>query len=311
MKLKIFDTKKGAKGDLQLPAQFNEPVRQDLIHRVVLSLQAGSRQPYGTDPDAGMRYSAKLSRRRRNYRGSYGKGISRVPRKILNRRGSQMYMVGALAPGTVGGRRAHPPKASKVWDQKVNRKENRKAIRSALAAVIDKTLVTQRGHKLPAEYPFIIDDSFETLAKTKDVMQALLLLGFEAELARSSFTTVRAGKGKLRGRKSKRAVSLLLVTGDDDVALLDGAANIPGVTVVPVRSLNVEVLAPGTHAGRATLFTQHALKVMQDEQLFLDGEAPAEKTVKPAAKKEEKVEKTEKKPAVKAAAKPAAKPAKK
>ena len=48
------------------------------------------------------------------------------------RRGTQFMWVGALAPGTVGGRKAHPPKASKIWNLKINKKERAKAIRSAL-----------------------------------------------------------------------------------------------------------------------------------------------------------------------------------
>ncbi len=310
MKLPIIDAKKAKKGDLELPKQFSEPVRRDLIQRAVFSLQAAARQPYGADPDAGMRVSAKLSRRRRNYRGSYGQGISRVPRKVLNRRGIRMYYVGALAPGTVGGRRAHPPKAEKVWAQKINKRENRKAIRSALAAVMDKTVVAQRGHKLPAEYPFILDNSFESIAKTKDAIGALLGLGFADELARAETKTVRAGKAKMRGRKTKRATSLLLVVGDEGAKLAVSAANIPGVTIVPVRSLNAELLAPGTHPGRATLFTEQAMTILKEESLFADKPATsvAAKPVKPISSKKEKAvkaaetaEKTGSKPAKNAA----------
>ncbi len=270
MKLPILDEKKAKTGELALPAQFREPVRDDLIRRAVHALQAAARQPYGADPDAGKRSSAKLSRRRRNYRGSYGQGISRVPRKVLNRRGTRMYYVGAFAPGTVGGRRAHPPKAGKEWAQKVNKKENRKAIRSALAAVMDASLVTKRGHKLPDHYPFLIDDSFERLTRTKHVEQALVALGFADELARALPTTLRAGKAKMRGRKTRRATSLLLVTGDADASLLRAAQNVAGVDAVPVGSLNAELLAPGTHPGRATLFTRNAVAMMAERRLFLE-----------------------------------------
>lgn len=270
MKLTIYDAKKAKKGDCSLPKQFQEDVRVDLIQRAVRALQANARQSYGADPEAGKRASAELSRRRRKYRGSYGQGISRVPRKILTRRGTRMYMVGAFAPGTVGGRRAHPPKSMKSWIQKVNVRENRKAIRSALAAVVDGKLVRARGHKVPDEYPFVLDSSFEKLAKTADVVNALETLGLNDELARAEPTKVRAGKATYRGRRTKRATSLLLVTSEP-CALMKGAGSIPGVEVVPIRSLNASLLAPGTHPGRATLFTDAALKVMESENLFLDG----------------------------------------
>ncbi|MBR9692376.1 50S ribosomal protein L4 [Candidatus Woesearchaeota archaeon] len=270
MKVAVLDMKNARKGEVELPRQFAEPVREDLIKRAVHSIQAAARQPYGADPEAGKRSSAELSRRRRKYRGSYGAGISRVPRKILSRRGTRMYWVGAFAPGTVGGRRAHPPKASKIWDQKVNKRENQKAIRCALSATIDPAIVKERGHKIPASYPFILDSSFEKLEKTADVKKALLALGFKDELARADKTTVRAGKGKMRGRKTKRPMSLLIVTGKQDVALKKAASNIAGVDIADVAELNAEMLAPGTHPGRATLYTAEAIKIMNEEKLFLD-----------------------------------------
>lgn len=289
MKVPILDTKKAKKGERSLPKQFEEEFRPDLIQRAVLSLQAGARQPYGADPEAGKRSSAELSRRRRKYRGSYGQGISRVPRKILSRRGNRIYYVGAFAPGTVGGRRAHPPKAEKNWVQKVNTRENRKAIRSALGAVMDREIVIKRGHKIPSEYPFILDNSFEKFNKTKDVEEALRGIGFGEELARAEETKVRGGKSKMRGRKRKRSTSLLIVIGanktntkDSDSNsnlkseknLLIAAKNIPGVDVVTVNSLNAELLAPGTHPGRATLFTESAMDAFE-QGLFTDKRAPA------------------------------------
>ena len=115
---------KTEKGTKDLPIQFHEQVRTDLIQRAVLSLQAEGRQAYGTKPGAGTRQVSEISRRRRDYKGTYGIGISRVPRKIMSRNGTRMNWVGAIAPGTVGGRQGHPPKAEKNWTQKINEKEN-------------------------------------------------------------------------------------------------------------------------------------------------------------------------------------------
>ena len=115
MKLKIISTENKAIGEVNLPSQFNEPVRPDLIKRAVHALQANRRQPYGASEEAGKRHSAYLSKRRRKYRGTYGIGQSRTPRKVMTRRGTQFFYVGAFAPQTVGGRRAHPPKSKKNW----------------------------------------------------------------------------------------------------------------------------------------------------------------------------------------------------
>ncbi len=267
MKLKVFDTNKKETKSVTLPSQFVEPVRTDLVKRAVLALQANRRQKYGANSEAGKGYSSFLSKRRHDYKSTYGIGQSRTPRKVLNRRGTRFYFVGAFAPQTVGGRRAHPAKAEKDWTQKINVKERRKAICSALSATMDASLVAERGHKLPENYPFVLDSSFESLAKTKDVIKSLSALGFDEELERASQATIRAGVGKRRGRKTVTKKSFLFVVSKD-CPLLKSAANISGVDVVPVQSLNAELLAPGTHVGRLTLFTDGALDVMAEHQLF-------------------------------------------
>ena len=280
MKLKILDTKNAEKGSMDLPQIFDEQVRPDLIKRAVEVIQANKRQPYGAAPGAGKRASAELSRRRRKYRGSYGHGISRVPRKVLSRRGNRLNWVGAFAPGTVGGRRAHPPKATKIWTKKINIEERRKAIRSAIAATITKETVRARGHIPPDNYPFIIGNDFEMLARTKDVKTALNTLGLKDELARSEGKTYKAGKARLRGRKYRKRKGPLLVVGND-CELLRAAPNIPGVDIVKINEINAELLAPGSDIGRFTLFTQSAIEKLDKEKLFY-------KKVRPAKVKEEK-----------------------
>ena len=167
VELKILDLESNEKGKIRLPRQFEEDIRPDLIKRAVLAIMSHERQRYGASPEAGKRASAVLSRRRHDYRGSYGHGISRVPRKILSRRGARMNWQGAFAPGTVGGRRAHPPKSEKIWWQKINRKERKKAVRSAIAATMSKELVEKRGHKIIDNYPFIVDSAIENIDKTE------------------------------------------------------------------------------------------------------------------------------------------------
>lgn len=268
MKINKLNTDGELKGQVELPLQFTEPIRSDLIRRAVSALRSRRRHRYGGHPTAGKRASAKISRRRRDYKGSYGHGISRVPRKILNRRGTRFYWVGAFAPGMVKGRRSHPPKSSKLWSEKINKRENRKAIRSAMAATIVKEIVTQRGHIIPKAYPFIVDTAIESASKTKDVFHILEKCGFEKEMERGAKKKIRAGRGKSRGRPYKKKKSLLIIVGND-CGLIKSAPNIPGIDVVKVNELNAEMLAPGAMPGRAVLWSESALERLTKEKLFI------------------------------------------
>jgi large subunit ribosomal protein L4e len=312
MKTKLVDLNKSEKGSKELPVQFTEQVRDDLIQRSVLSIEAEGRQAYGTTPRAGLRHVAdEVSRRRRDYKTSYGHGLNRIPRKILSRNGTQMNWVGATAPGTVGGRAATPPKSNKIWSQKVNVKENRKAIRSAIAATVIPALVEKRGHKIPKDFPFIIDNKAESLSKTKDVERTLEKLGFTDELARASKRKVRSGSGKNRGRKYQRKVGPLFVVGGD-CPLLKAAQNIPGVDVVIVQNLNAKLLAPGCHPGRLTLWTENAIDALAHQRLFTEGyEGPKQEKKVVEIKQPMKVAKAPKKEVHKAVVKKEERPVEK
>ncbi|MBW2977048.1 50S ribosomal protein L4 [Candidatus Woesearchaeota archaeon] len=267
MKLAIFDTLKNRVGEVNLPIQFNEPLRADLIKRAVLALRSNKKQPYGSMKEAGKRASSTLSKRRRKYRGSYGLGISRTPRKVLSRRGTRMHWVGAFAPNTVGGRRAHPPKAEKKVVKKINKKERKKAMRIGISASVSSDLARKRGHEVPENYPFAIDKKFEELSRTKDVVRILKVLGLEKELERVRDKKFRAGKGKLRGRRYKTKKGPLIVVSKK-CTVIKASKNIPGVETVEVKDINLELLAPGESPGRLTLWTASAIETLKKEKLF-------------------------------------------
>ncbi len=268
MKLKIISASNEKKKDMELPSQFGEEIRPDIILRAVLAIQSCNRQSYGASPGAGTRASAIISKRRHDYRGCYGFGISRTPRKILSRRGTRMFWVGAFAPNTVGGRRAHPPKSEKILEQKINKKERRKAIRSAIAATVVKAIVEKRGHKVPKDYPFILESKVEELKKTKEIISMLEKIGLKDELARSAVKTIRAGKGKGRARKYKKRVGPLFIVSKS-CDLMKSAANIPGVDIVEVKNVNAELLAPGAVPGRLTLWSEAAIEKLGKEKMFM------------------------------------------
>ena len=254
---------------IDVPEQFEGEYNQDLIKRAVMAIQSNKRQPYGAKPRAGKRYSSKLSRRRRQYKGSYGHGMSRVPRKVMWRRGMQFGYVGAHAPGTVGGRRAHPPKAEKRWNKKININERRKAIRSSLAASLNLEIIKQRNHIAPQNFPFFVTSEIEDIKKTKDILNVLNTLGFRQELERVIKKTVKAGKGKSRNRPYKKKKGPLIVVSKK-CSLIKSASNIPGIDIIDIKNINVELLAPGTIPGRLTLYTENAVETLIKDKLFLN-----------------------------------------
>ncbi len=249
-----------------LPEQFEERVRPDIIKRAFLSIQSNKRQSYGHDKEAGLKHVTYWKNRNNAYRSRKGRGMSRVPRKISVRRGSQLFGPAAESPGTRGGRRAHGPKAEKEFSEDINNKERRKAIRSALAASTDQEIVSEK-HNYNGELP-LITGGLDSIEKTSELKETLEELGLEDELERVTEKKVRAGKGTGRGRKYSRKVGPLVVVAEDN-GIVNGANNLPGVEVSLVDQLNAEKLAPGAHAGRLIVWDQKALEKLEEEQLYL------------------------------------------
>ena len=234
-------------GEVTLPGVFEHEIRPDLIRKAVLAAQANRKQDYGADEYAGMRTPAESF-------GS-GRGMAHVPRE-----GGR----GRRVPQTVGGRPAHPPKAEKDRGLDINDKERKLAIRSAIAATADPETVSERGHEFDEEVdlPLVVDDEFEDLEKTQEALAALEDLGVAADIERAEETTIRAGQGTTRGRKYRRATSLLVVTSEEPSR---AARNLAGVDVTTAGELNAEELAPGAEPGRLTVWTESALAEVTEE----------------------------------------------
>ncbi|HMK45899.1 MAG TPA: 50S ribosomal protein L4 [Methanocella sp.] len=243
-------SKSGKKSAITVPSVFNEEYRPDIIKKAVLAAQANRLQPYGPDRTAGTLSSA--------HSWGSGRGAAHVPRLTNGSRA-------AVVPHAKGGRAAHGPNPHRIYAEKINNKERLKAIRSAVAATNSMELVRAHGYRYEGALPAVIDSEIESLTKTKEVVEMLTALGFEADLVRGSAKTVRAGKGKMRGRYYKKKVGLLLVIAEDKGVKL-AARNIPGVDVATLDELSVELLAPGTRAGRLTLWTEGAMKQLSDEE---------------------------------------------
>jgi large subunit ribosomal protein L4e len=232
---------------VELPKAFSTEYRPDLIHRATVAEEANKRQPYGPSEKAGMRHAVS--------QWGKGRGVSRVQRLTQGSKAAE-------SPNNVGGRRAFPPKPEKDYSKKVNKKERNKAKLSALAALSDQELVKKRGHQFDdgITVPVIVEDKFEGLSTTNEVVSVLDSIGLSADLDRAKDgKKIRAGRGKMRSRKYKTPRSLLLVVSGKEVPLFQGAHNLPGVEVVTIEGLNTGRLAPGGAAGRLAIFSEAAL----------------------------------------------------
>jgi len=250
VKVPVYTLDGGKSGEVELPSFFETPVRKDLIRRAVLALRTSRLQPKGTDPLAGLRTTAESW--------GVGHGVARVARIKGGSRAARVVQA-------VGGRRAHPPKVEKVIWERINRREKRLAVLSALAATASRRFVEERGHVVgEAEVPIVVEDKFEELGKTREVREVLEKLGVWGDVLRAKKgKRVRSGRGKMRGRRYKVPKSILIVVGEDR-GIVKAARNLPGVDVATADVLNVEHLAPGGVPGRLALYTVSALRRLEE-----------------------------------------------
>jgi large subunit ribosomal protein L4e len=250
MKVPVINLQNEKSGDIELPKVFSTPVRHDVIRRAVIALQSTRFQPQGRDSMAGKRTTAES-------RGT-GHGIARVPRLKQSSRA-------AFGVSTVGGHQAFPPLSEKDIVKRINKKEKRFAIRSGIAATAVKELVEKRGHKIQKveQLPIVVSDELESLEKTREVKEFLETLELWSDIQRADRRTVRAGKGKMRGRKHKKGKGPLIVIGEDK-GIGYAARNLPGVEVTDVYGLNAEILAPGAHPGRLVIWTKSAIEQLDE-----------------------------------------------
>lgn len=258
MKTNLFDIHGNKKSQIEAPKFFSEKIREDLITKIIETKK--DIQPYAPAEMAGKRYSArgKLHHRRHVWKNLYGRGMSRVPRKVFSRRGSQFSWAGASSPNTKGGVRAHPPRVEH-WNKfkKINKKEMEIAFISALSASASSKLILKRYSNLNNEkvenLPLIVESGISKL-KTKELITSIKkILGENLFNVAIIKKTIRAGKGKLRGRKYKNNSGLLIVIGKED-KIKTGAFD-----VVNAKNLSINDLALGG-LGRLVIYTENAIK---------------------------------------------------
>merc|ERR1740125_49912 len=170
-----------------MPAVFLAPIRSDIVQFVHTNMNKNRRQAYAVFVGAGHQHSAE----------SWGTGraVSRIPRVS----GGGTSRAGQAAFGNMcrSGRMFAPTRTWRKWHRKINTNQKRYAVASALAASALPSLVMARGHQISevAEIPCVVDNSFESIQRTKQAIKSLTDLGAfgDVEKAKNS-RKLRCGK---------------------------------------------------------------------------------------------------------------------
>jgi len=239
--------------EIELPIIFSTPFRRDLIHKAFINLTSHNFQRQGRKPNAGMDVVADSNDP------PTGQGVSRVARMQGGGGGRQGQ--GAEVASTRGGRQAHPPIVDKVIYKKLNKKENKMALCSAIAATTSKDLIKSRGHKIEGieSFPIIVSDDIESISKTSEIIKILDSLKLSQDVKRLDTRKPRSGKSRLRGRSKKVGKSVLFVTVNS-ANLSKAIGTVPGVDVKNAKDLSVLDLAPGSDPIRLTVFSKSAIE---------------------------------------------------
>ena len=152
------------------------------------------------------------------------------------------------------------------WHRKINIKQKRYAVASALAASALPSLVMARGHKIDAvpEVPLVVSDAAEALSKTSKALELLAKVGASADVDKCKDSkNLHKGKGKMRGRRYTMRRGPLVIYAND-AGITRAFRNISGVELAHVERLNLLQLAPGGHMGRFCIWTKSAFEKLDD-----------------------------------------------
>ena len=220
--------------DIELPSLFSEKIRQDIIQKTFEAEKVI--QPYAPNKEAGKKHSAsgRIRHVRHKWRTAYGRGISRIPRKTMWRRGTQFYWIGAEVSGTRGGRRAHPPKIEHfLKEKKINKKEHNIALRSAISSTANENLVKNRYKRV----------------SNSDIKLQKLPVVVESKITELKTGQLILGLKKIFGELS--SLNILIITGNNEKIKTKSVEN------KKVREIEIKDLYP---LGRLVVYTENAIK---------------------------------------------------
>ena len=254
--LKINGTKNG---QIELPLVFSTEFRKDLIHKSFTNLQSHKFQPQGRHPTAGMDVVA------RSNDPPTGRGTSRIA-KMRGGGGGRQGEAGGVA-SVRGGRQAHPPNVKKVIYKKLNKKENKLALCSAIAATQSKEIIESRGHIVNKieTFPIIVSDDIESVSKTAEMEKILNSLNLMQDVTRLKSRRRRSGQARMRGRSMKVGKSALFVVSKSE-KLSQACGSIPGIDVKSLNELSVLDLAHGGVPIRLTVYSKRAIAKIEKIQ---------------------------------------------
>jgi len=258
MKAQIIN-KSGKEGkSIVLPKNFSSEIRKDIVQKV---FEAQKREhSYGVMPGAGAGYSASgISRKKRHeWKVTYGKGISRIPRKIMSRHGSSFNWVGATATNTRGGRTAHPPRSEKNQFRKINKKELLIAMNSCFSASVNRELLNKFYETKNIKVPVVVSEEVLKM-KTRDFLVFLKEIFREIYKKALKIKSRRSGKGKMRGRKYKSSAGVLFVIGNKE------EMKRKGIDVIRVADLKIADLTLDGKIGRLIVYTENAMREIEEK----------------------------------------------
>ena len=126
------------------------------------------------------------------------------------------------------------------------------AFNSAFTGTVDSASLEKKYNR-KVESGFVFSDDILKI-KTKDfiaIMKKVFGNAFDSVLKHKS---VRAGIGKMRGRKYKSNAGLLFVVANDE------KMSRSGIEIVNVSDLSIKDLAPNGEPGRLACYTEKAIK---------------------------------------------------
>lgn len=166
--------------------------------------------------------------------------------------------------------RSEKTHCSNQYSTETNKITRRFATCSALAASSVPSLLFARGHSIHTvpEVPLVVSSTAfkgAKLTKTSAAVALLKAVGAGPDVEKVKNTRkLRAGKGKLRGRRHRQRRGPLVVYDPeaDGKELVKAFRNIPGVETSSVFALNLLQLAPGGHLGRFIVWTSSAFTAL-------------------------------------------------
>ena len=253
MKTSVLTLDGKKSGQIDLPNVFDTKLNSVLIHKAYINLESHGFQKHSTHPTAGQDVVADSNDP------PTGRGIARIAR-MKGGGGGRQGQAGEVA-GTRGGRQAHRPYANRVIYKKINKKENKLALCSAIAATTSKELIERRGHKIDGIelFPIVVEDDIESISNTRKMINVLNNLNIIQDVKRLENRKRRSGKVVLRGRASKIGKSVLFVVSNSE-KISKACSGIPGVDSCSAKDLSVLNLAPGGTVIRLTVFSKKAIE---------------------------------------------------